>query len=344
MKALIVVPDARGRAFVRSVLDEVKAVTGVTEARDAYEAREQVLRGRPDLLLLELSLPKVNGMSLLRTLQQNLPIPTVVFSGMVGRSGEIRAQALRLGASAAVARDTGDLGASRVALRAALDELVAGLAQTDDTSASRKARSWARQARSPIVLVGASTGGPDALAQVVPHLSGLAVPAAVVQHIPPRQAQALAVRLNSLCRGPVRLAGDGVVPRPGEVVIAPGGRHLELRRHAGHLRFRLSDGPAEHYQRPAVDVLFRSAARSLRGNCVAALLTGMGADGARGMQQLRSLGAFTVAQDAATSTVFGMPREAGELGGVDQYLPLDRIGPRIRQLVERLRGHCTRAA
>jgi two-component system chemotaxis response regulator CheB len=176
-----------------------------------------------------------------------------------------------------------------------------------------------------LIAIGASTGGTEAIAEVLSHLPAGVPPILITQHIPPMFSRSFAQRLDKLCRMEVREAVDGDLPRPGLALVAPGGFHMVLERVAGNYRIKIKDGPLVCYQRPSVDVLFTSVAMAAGAKAVGAILTGMGNDGALGMKRMKDKGCYNIAQDEATCVVFGMPREAIRAGAVDQTLPLDRI-------------------
>jgi len=178
---------------------------------------------------------------------------------------------------------------------------------------------------SRLIAIGASTGGTEALAALLPRLPADIPPILITQHIPPMFSRSFAQRLDKLCRMEVREAVDGDVPRAGLALIAAGGFHMVLEHHAGAYRVRVKDGPMVCYQRPSVDVLFTSVAMAAGAQAIGVILTGMGNDGAQGMKRMREKGSYNIAQDEASCVIFGMPREAIRAGAIDQILPLERI-------------------
>jgi two-component system chemotaxis response regulator CheB len=279
----------------------------------------------------------MDGLTFLRLLMERRPIPVVVMSSLTQRGSDFALEALRLGAVEILGKPNsfsiGELGPQlvakvKVAAQARLRpyRAVAAGPAAPPSPAQPQPRSDPRA----LIVLGASTGGTEALREVLTHLPAGLPPIAIVQHIPAMFSKAFAERLNGLCALEVREAVDGDVLRPGLALIAPGNYHLMVHWQGGHYVARVAGGPPVWYQRPAVDLLFKSAVEAGAGShCIAGLLTGMGKDGAEGMLQLLNNGAVTFAQDEATCVVFGMPRAAFLAGATKRLLPLDRIAPYI---------------
>jgi two-component system chemotaxis response regulator CheB len=347
-------PRARGReihvlvvddsAVVRQVMSAVLAAEkgfSVSVAADPLIAIERMKRRRPDVILLDLELPRMDGLAFLRKLMDEDPIPVVVCAGLAGPRTDRGLRALEEGAVEIVAKPSFGVGEF---LRAASSQLVDSLraAAQARVGGARRARAAAAapqripkraarpraapaSAHGPLVAIGASTGGTEAIRALLAALPPEAPPLAIVQHMPEPYTRAFAQRLDALSALEVRQAEAGDLLRPGLALIAPGNRHLQIRAGREGYVVALEDGPPVCRHRPSVDVLFRSAAAAARASAIGVLLTGMGSDGAEGLLALRRAGAVTLAQDEATSIVFGMPREAIELGAAELVLGLEEI-------------------
>jgi two-component system chemotaxis response regulator CheB len=342
---VLVVDDS---AFVRRALTEILQphtdIEVAGTASNPYVARDKILQLQPDVITLDLEMPRMDGLTFLRLLMKHRPTPVVIMSSLTAENSSLAFETLQAGAvevlqKPAGAHSTIEDGCRlaeviRVAARARLPRSDAGAGLTAPTHA-RRPSSTRRYNPHEIILMGASTGGTEALKTVLTGLSADLPGICIVQHIPAHFSLAFANRLNSLCAMEVRQARHGDLITRGTALVAPGGRHMVLRRLPGGYQVVLSDGPLVHYQRPAVDVLFGSALRAGAGpRTLAVLLTGMGADGASSMLELKNAGADTIAQDEQSCVVFGMPREAIRLGAAQSVLPLNRISQRIEAYAE----------
>jgi two-component system chemotaxis response regulator CheB len=350
-------PDARkirvlvidDSAIVRKILSETLAseadIEVVGTAPDPIIAMEKIKRLNPDVLTLDIEMPRMDGLTFLKSLMQTAPMPVILISSLAQSSVEIALEALRYGAVDVLAKPSGpysvgELRASvstriRAAARAKL-RTHAPIETRPDTAKPHLVlekpheKSLELPAHSNLdlrrlVAIGASTGGTEAICSVLTQLPAAMPPILITQHIPPMFSRTFAQRLDKLCRMEVREAVDGDIPRSGLALVAPGGFHMLLERTATGFRVKVKDGPLVCYQRPSVDVLFTSVAMVAGSKAVGLMLTGMGNDGAQGMKRMKDQGCFNIAQDEATCVVFGMPREAIRAGAVDQTLPLDRI-------------------
>jgi two-component system chemotaxis response regulator CheB len=296
-----------------------------------------ITRVQPDVMTLDLEMPGMNGIAFLRKLLRFRPMPVVVVSSLTPAGSDLALQALEAGAVEVVAKPRSAPAASRTL--ANLASIVKGAA-----GARVELRGSPVQSRLPaaagvplratqrIVVMGASTGGTQALQQVLMAMPKTAPGIAVVQHMPEGFTKSFAERLNELCAVEVKEAQDQDVLQPGRVLIAPGNHHLILRRSGSRYRVEVKNGPLVSGHRPSVDLLFKSAARCAGRNAVGVLLTGMGKDGARGLLDMKKAGGSTIAQDEATCVVYGMPREAAALGAADRVTPLPRIAESILEL------------
>ena len=331
MIRVLIVDDS---AIVRKILAEALAaepgIEVVGTAPDPYVARDKILELNPDVLTLDIEMPRMDGLTFLKKLMHFHPMPVVIISSLAQRSCQTAVQALEAGAVEVLAKPAGpySVGDLRTSLAAKIRA----------AAAARGRRAVAPQAPLPavtpatvpagshkIIAIGASTGGTEAIASVLRAMPKEAPGILVVQHIPPIFSAAFASRLDGLCAIDVKEAADGDAVRPGLALIAPGDFHMVLRKGNGGYFVNIKTGPPVCYQRPSVDVLFFSIAEIAASQSVAALLTGMGADGAQGLAKLRQSGGHTIAQDEATCVVFGMPREAIQRGAAEQVLPLDKI-------------------
>jgi two-component system chemotaxis response regulator CheB len=344
--SVLVVDDS---SAVRSAFSAIiKADPGLTlfgKAADPFQAVDLMRESLPDVILLDLELPKMDGLTFLKRIMSQRPLPVVVCSSHTEAGSQSAMKALELGAAEVFAKPRLDSPAARTeaamrigdALRAAVTSrspgrraiaMSPGEKLTADAVLPRLPPRPVPQTE-PIVVIGASTGGTQALQQILVDLSPTAPAIAITQHMPEHFTRAFAQRLDALCRIDVREASEGDLLRPGLALIAPGNHHMLLRRQGGSYRVSIVDGPCVSRHRPSVDVLFRSAAQSAGANALGIILTGMGDDGAACMAELRARGARTLAQNEETCVVFGMPREAHAAGGVDRMLPLDNFAREI---------------
>jgi len=330
IRVLIVDDSAVVRKMIAEALSSDPEIEVVGSAPDPYVARDKILELNPDVMTLDLEMPRMDGLTFLKILQQHRPLPVIVISSLSQAGSQTAIDALEAGAVDVLAKPTsaysiGNLGpqlASRIKGAATARRPAPAAAIVRPTVPIKVSGSFdPRQ----IILIGSSTGGVEALRAVLPQLPDGLPPICIAQHIPPHFSKAIAERFNQLCAYEVREAADGDTLRPGLALIAPGDYHLIVGGEPGQYRVRLTQSPPLHHCRPAVDALFTSAARCGGRHATAVILTGMGHDGAAGMKTLKAAGASTIAQDEATSVVFGMPRAAIELGVVDRVLPLGQI-------------------
>ncbi|GAB4165632.1 MAG: chemotaxis response regulator protein-glutamate methylesterase [Geothermobacteraceae bacterium] len=333
VRVLVVDDSALARQILRRGLALDPDIEVVGEAVDAYMARDQLLKLRPDVMTLDVEMPRMNGVEFLRRVMPQYPLPVVMVSSLTQAGCQITIEALQAGAVDFVAKPSG-LGAD---LASVLEELriKVKLAATIDVS------HWARKPlpsgpepvrptgvsfRTDLVIaIGASTGGTEATRKILSQLPATFPAIVVTQHMPPGFTSMYAESLDRCCPLSVREARDGDAVRPGEVLIAPGGRHMRLRRGAGGFCVACQPGEPVNGHCPSVDVLFDSVARVCGASAIGVLLTGMGSDGARGLLAMAQAGARTIGQDEKTCVVYGMPKEAYKIGAVQKQLALPRI-------------------
>ena len=330
---VLVVDDS---AVVRQVMQQVLPREGdieVTVAIDPLIAMQKMQGSRPDVIVLDLEMPRMDGLTFLRRLMASDPIPVVVCSGLGARGSRAALEALAEGAVEVVAKPQMEVrdflhdSAARTVTprsRAGSQAPLAGL-----EARRAPARPAAQQTATRIVAVAASTGGTEALTTLLTALPADAPGLVIVQHMPAGFTAAFAERLNGICRIEVKEAATGDRVLNGRALLARGNRHLAVRRVDGGYEVVVDEGPLVSRHRPSADVLFRSVAQLAGANALGIILTGMGADGADGLLEMRKAGALTVAQDEASCVVFGMPKEAIARGAVDQVMALSAIAPRL---------------
>ena len=330
---VLVVDDS---AIVRKVLSDCLSgesdLEVVGTAPDPIIAEAKLASLKPDVLTLDIEMPRMDGITFLKRLMDSHPIPVIVISSLGQASCRVAIEALQNGAVEVLAKPAGPYSVGELRLTLAAKVRAAAAARLRRRPPVPAApvppgRAPLRQPVHPLafIAIGASTGGTEAIQHILTRLPAECPPIAITQHIPAGFSRAFANRLNELCALQVKEAEDGDLFRPGLALVAPGNFHLLVRRSGAQYRAAVRDGPQVCYQRPAVDVLFGSVAEAARASAVGVLLTGMGSDGARGLLQMKQAGAHTIAQDEASSVVFGMPREAIRLGAALQVLPLGRM-------------------
>ncbi|CZT33264.1 protein-glutamate methylesterase/protein-glutamine glutaminase [Rhizobium sp. 9140] len=351
IRVLIVDDSASVRQTLTAVLESDPAITVIGAASDPFMAAKRIQEEIPDVITLDVEMPRMDGITFLRKLMSQRPIPVVMCSSLTETGTETLMQALEAGAvdvilkpkigaadylaeqaaricdvvkSAAQARVRQKAGRGTSASAGGPSEKLTADAMLPPPSGKAMARTTEM-----VVCIGASTGGTEALRELLERLPSNAPGIVIVQHMPEKFTAAFAKRLNGLCDVEVKEAEDGDPVLRGHVLIAPGDRHMMLERQGARYHVSVRAGPLVSRHRPSVDVLFRSAARAAGSNAMAAIMTGMGDDGARGMLEMHQAGAFTIAQDEATSVVFGMPKEAIARGGVDRIVPLGQIAMEI---------------
>jgi two-component system chemotaxis response regulator CheB len=320
------------RQVLSTFLKMQPGIEVVGAAPDPFIARDLLVQHAPDVMTLDIEMPRMDGVTFLRKVMGVKPIPTVVVSSLTPEGSDLALEALAAGAVEVLCKPNAayDLGAMTGDLLAAVKR--AAVARVVATRSAPVERLSMTRTTDQVVAIGASTGGVTALEQVLTALPATAPGIVIVQHMPVGFTRSFADRLATLCAVQVKEATDGDSVVPGRVLIAPGDRHLVLDRSGARYFVRLENGPRVGLFKPAVDVLFRSVARVAGRNAIGVIMTGMGRDGAEAMNDH---GAATIAQDEASCVVFGMPREAIASGGVDEIVPLDRIAKRVLALAER---------
>ncbi|HML18491.1 MAG TPA: chemotaxis response regulator protein-glutamate methylesterase [Bryobacteraceae bacterium] len=325
---VLIVDDS---AIVRKALSEIVSSHADLEvagtASDPFVARDKILSLKPDVLTLDIEMPRMDGLTFLKKLMKYHPLPVVMISSLAQSSSRIAIEALQSGAVEVVAKPGGPYSVTD--LRTELAHKIRAAAQARlrqaQASAIETPVAPAPAAATGLIAIGSSTGGVEALWTILTNLPPEMPPIVIAQHIPAVFSAEFANRLNKASKIRVKEAADGDAIPPGWALIAPGNFHLTVRKAARGWHAVVAGGELVQYQRPSVDVLFESVAKQAAGDAVGVILTGMGADGAAGLLAMKQTGAHTIAQDEASSVVFGMPREAIRLGAVNDILSLNRI-------------------
>lgn len=351
IKVLLIDDSAVVRQVNRETLEREADIEVIAAAADPLYALEKMKLNWPDVIVTDIEMPRMDGITFLKKIMAEHPTPTVVCSSLAEKGAATTMEALAAGALSIITKpkmgvkqflqESGDdiVSAVRAAARANMRRVLpsAGLAATlrpkltADVMLAAQAASGRAMAETTdkIIAIGTSTGGTQALEAVLTKLPRVTAGIVVVQHMPEKFTAMFAERLNSLCAIEVREARDGDRVIPGRALIAPGGRHMMLKRSGAQYYVSVMDGPVVNRHKPSVDVLFRSVAQVAGRNALGIIMTGMGDDGARGLKEMRDAGAQTVAEDESTCVVFGMPKVAIDMGAVNKIVPLDHIPKEI---------------
>jgi two-component system, chemotaxis family, protein-glutamate methylesterase/glutaminase len=356
IRVLIVDDSALVRKILSELLDSDPGIEVVGTAPDAFIAREKIKSLNPDVLTLDVEMPKMDGVTFLKNLMRLRPMPVVMVSSLTEHGAEITLDALGVGA-------VDYLPKPKVDLAATLGDYREDLLEKIKTAARARVRAWDGRVESNapavgkslsadavlqkaaplnfrttdrLIAVGASTGGTEAIKDFLLGMPPDSPGIVIAQHIPKAFSTPFAERMNRTCAMTVYEAQDGQHIRPGHVYIAPGDQHLVVVRSGARWICKLDDGPPVNRHKPSVDVLFRSVAQQAGHNAIGVILTGMGKDGALGLKEMREAGSPTIAQDEATSVVWGMPGEAVAIGGAAEVLPLQRIAARVTTLAQEM--------
>lgn len=338
VKVVLIDDSAVVRQVFAKALSADSEIEVVGAAPDPYSGRDLIVERGPDVAVIDIEMPRMDGLTFLRKIMAYHPLPVIMASSLTPKGSDLAIECLAAGAVDVMCKpgsaySVGDMAKELVAM-------VKIAARADVRRRAPEAAAGAppplRSTTSKVLAIGASTGGTRAVEVLLRALPANLPGTVIVQHMPAKFTDSFARRLDSLCAASVCEARDGDSVASGTVLIAPGDRHLLLRRSGARYHVSVKDGPKINHQRPAVDVLLRSVAGIAGRNALGVILTGMGNDGAQGLLEMHEAGAFTVAQDEESCVVFGMPKVAIERGGVDQILPLEAIAPRIiRQLEDK---------
>ncbi len=363
IRVLVIDDSALMRKLLTELLNSDPGIEVVGTAMDAYIARDKIKKLSPDVLTLDVEMPKMDGLSFLSNLMRLHPMPVVMVSSLTEKGAEVTLRALNLGAVDFVSKPKLDLVHTlddcareitdkvKAASMACVDTLLRHASSPDvhhsmrDTVVGMKPVGAGSNYHTTdkVIAIGASTGGTEAIKEVLVKLRPDCPGVVITQHIPPLFSRSFAKRMNECSRLAVCEAEDGQQIRPGHAYIAPGDRHLLVVRDGARYRCKLSDGPAFNRHKPAIDILFDSVAETAAHNAVGVVLTGMGRDGAKGLRRMHNAGALTIAQDEQSSVIWGMPHAAIEEGGVDKILPLQQIAARVTAMTNMKRDRTAKA-
>ena len=360
IRVLIIDDSATVRQTLAAVLESDPQIEVIGVASDPFVAAKRIAEEIPDVITLDVEMPRMDGITFLRKLMAQKPIPVVMCSSLTEVGSETLLQALEAGAVDIILKPKIGVADHLMESKIRICDAVKAAAGAKLAGSKRPAPQFARPVHEPekkltadamlpppgagramarttetIICVGASTGGTEALRVLLEALPPDSPGMVIVQHMPEKFTASFAKRLDSLCAVEVKEAEDGDTVRRGRVLIAPGNKHTLLERSGARYYVSVKDGPLVSRHRPSVDVLFRSGARSAGSNAVGVIMTGMGDDGARGMAEMKQAGAFTLAQDEATSVVFGMPKEAIALGCIDRIVPLQNLTMEVLRAANR---------
>ncbi|MFH1135673.1 MAG: chemotaxis response regulator protein-glutamate methylesterase [Pseudomonadota bacterium] len=340
IKVLVVDDSAIVRKIFNEELSKEPDIQVVGTAPDPFVARDKIIQLKPDVLTLDIEMPRMDGLTFLRKLMKHFPLPVIIVSSLTPKGSALALEAMDAGAIEVIAKpggsySVGEMGAQladKIRAAAKARPLRKDVSEAPTGPAAMPSRAL-KETTNKIVAIGASTGGTEALREVLSRMPPNSPGIVVVQHMPANFTRAFADRLNGLCRITVREAKDNDSALPGTCLIAPGNYHMLLKRSGARYYVQVKSGPMVHHQRPAVDVLFSSTAQFAGANAVGVIMTGMGADGAEGMAKMKAAGAKTIAQDEASCVVFGMPKEAIKTGAVDRVASLRSIPQAILEML-----------
>jgi two-component system, chemotaxis family, protein-glutamate methylesterase/glutaminase len=343
IRVLVVDDSALVRKLLTEELSKHEDIEVVGTAVDPYVAREKLVALKPDVITLDVEMPRMDGLSFLVKLMKHYPVPVIIVSSLTPKNSDAAIRALSLGAVDVIAKPGSAMSVPDISRQLVQSIRAASRAKVVKRSEPAASQPGVREVpaiaglstTNKLIALGASTGGTQALEAVLTRLPRVMPPIVICQHMPEKFTASFAQRLNSVCALEVREAKDGDIVTPGLALLAPGNFHMMLTMSGAQYQVRVKDGPRVHHQRPAVDVLFASVAKHVGHNAVGAIFTGMGADGAKGLLQMREAGAHTIAQDEASCVVFGMPREAIKLNAAAEILPLDEIAGALQRAVSR---------
>ena len=343
IRVLICDDSAMVRKILATELSKDRDIEIIGAVSDPYMARDRIVADKPDVLLLDVEMPRMDGITFLQKLMKYYPIRVIIVSSLAEKGSEVAMKAIEYGALEVMCKpgsmySVGDMSEQlidRIKAVACVSEDRLKMMAEKSTSAvkSEPATLSMLKTTNKIIAMGASTGGTEALKEVLERLPANTPPIVIVQHMPQHFTKTFAERLDKICKIKVKEADDMEILAPGKALIAPGNKHMNVVRSGAVYYTKLSDGPLVHHQRPAVENLFNSVAQYVGKNAVGVILTGMGKDGALGMLEMKKEGAYTIAQDERSCVVFGMPKEAIDIGAVTKVAPLGKIPEAIIEAV-----------
>ncbi len=343
IRVLVVDDSAVVRKVFSEELSHEKDIEVVGTAPDPYVARDKIVSLKPDVVTLDVEMPRMDGITFLRKLMKYFPLPVIIVSSLTKEGGSLAMEALETGAVDVICKpgeaySVGDMSTQlaekiRAAAHVNMEQRVKTVAERASGQTALRPKLSLTKTTNKIIAIGASTGGTEALKEVLTQFPHNSPGIMIVQHMPANFTTSFAERLDSLCQIKVKEAKDGDSVVAGTALLAPGNFHMMMRRSGARYYVNVKSGPLVCYQRPAVDVLFNSVATYGGANAIGVILTGMGKDGAQGMLKMKEAGAKTIAQNEKSCVVFGMPKEAIEIGAIDKVVPLKDIASEIMKML-----------
>lgn len=343
IKVLVVDDSAIVRKVFSEQLSKQKGIMVVGTAQDPYVARDKIVQLKPDVITLDIEMPRMDGITFLRKLMKYFPLPVIIVSSLTTKGSKLALEALSIGALEVISKPDSAYSVGDMSLQLAEKIRAVNGARLSMPAPNKEAvdkplkvlNSRALAATTnKIIAIGASTGGTEAIKNVLTRLPQNSPGVVVVQHMPAKFTTSFSERLDELCQMSVAEAKDGDTVTNGRVLIAPGNFHMIFKRSGARYYVVIKKGPLVHYQRPAVDILFKSVARYAGANAIGIILTGMGKDGADGMLEMKNAGAINIAQDEKSCVVFGMPKEAINIGAVDHVLDINSVANKAISFLE----------
>ncbi len=340
INVLVIDDSAVVRQVLSRELSKAMDINVIATAADPFIARDKILRCKPDVMTLDIEMPKMDGLTFLRKIMQHYPIPTIIVSSLTPKGSTMALEALDTGAIDVVSKpgesytigDMSDILIDRIRAASLVSfEKMNRISQ--NIAVHNQEKLSLTRTTNKVIMIGASTGGTVAIELLLKQMPKTTPGIVIVQHMPEMFTKSFADRLNSVCEIEVHECKDGDAVLPGSALIAPGNHHTVLHRCGARYYVEVKDGPRVFHQRPSVEVLFNSAAKFAGANAVGVILTGMGADGAQGLLSMRQAGAHTIAQDEATSVVWGMPGEAVKIGAAEHVTPIQGIAATIIKII-----------
>ena len=341
IRVLIVDDSATARTVLEEALSKDKEIEVIGTAPDAYIARDKIVKLKPDMICLDVEMPRMDGISFLRKLMKHFPLPVLMVSSLTQKGAEVTLDALEAGAIDYIGKPHSHIYDGINEIEKELIQKVKMVASSNISAKTKKLKSATIAPRkyalaettNKLIAIGSSTGGTVALAELLKNFPKNSPGTVIVQHMPPGFTDSFAQRLNELCEMEVKEAQNGDIVSKGKILIAPGDLHMVVKREGGNYKVQIGTGKKISGHRPSVDVLFNSVSKHVGKNAIGIILTGMGADGAKGLLAMKNSGSYTIGQDEKSCVVYGMPKVAFDIGATDIVKPLDSIAQAV---VERL--------